>query len=98
MNAKHSLNHGQSNTGDGLESKPDVIQKSRKTKSLDFSIKGEGRFCTLYLLRPLTPAAFEWVEEHLPEDRMKFSGAVVVEHRYVADIVRGAMADGLEVR
>jgi hypothetical protein len=29
---------------------------------------------------------------------MKFGGAVVVEHRYIVDIVHGAQADGLVVR
>jgi hypothetical protein len=32
MNGKHSSNHGQRNAGNGLEGKPDVIQKS-ETKS-----------------------------------------------------------------
>ena len=53
---------------------------------------------TIYLLRPISPAAFFWIEEHLPEDHLTFAGSVVVEHRYIADIVRGAIADGLVVR
>ncbi len=53
---------------------------------------------TIFLLTPLTPAANSWIDEHLPEDRMTFAGAVVVEHRYIADIVRGAIADGLAVK
>jgi hypothetical protein len=35
--------------------------------------------------------------EHLPENRTTFGSAVVVEHRYIADIVGGIRADGLEV-
>ena len=98
MNAKHSLNHGSHNGRDGLESRPGVIQKSRKTESPDFSIEGEGRFCTVYLLRPLTPAAFDWIEEHIPEDAQRLGNAVAVEHRYISDIVAGIQGDGLEVR
>ena len=54
--------------------------------------------CTLYLLRPLTRAAHDWVDDHLPEDAMDWCGAIVVEHRDISDIVRGAIGDGLVVR
>jgi len=93
-----SSNHGQRKAGDGLESRPDVIQESRKTISPDFSIEGEGRFCTVYLLRPLTPAAFEWVEQYLPQDAQRLGNAVAVEHRYIAEIVAGIQNDGLAVQ
>jgi hypothetical protein len=93
---KHSSNHGQRNAGNGLESRPDVIQKSSRTRSSpDFSIEGEGRFCTVYLLRPLTPAAFAWVEEHIPEDAQRLGTAIAVEHRYIGPIAEGIVADGL---
>ena len=52
---------------------------------------------TIFLLRPLTPAAESWVEEFLPEDRMTFGSAVVIESRYIADIVHGIQNDGLAV-
>jgi len=70
--------------------------KSPNTQA-DFSIEGEGHFCTVYLLRPLTPAAFEWVEEHIPEDAPRLGNAVAVEHRYITDIVAGIQGDGLAV-
>ena len=60
----------------------------------DFIVENHG---TIFLLQPLTPAATSWIQENLPEDHMTFGSAVVVEHRYIADIVRGAIADGLEV-
>jgi hypothetical protein len=63
----------------------------------DFSIEGEGRFCGVYLLRPLTPAAFEWIENHIPEDAQRLGNAIAVEHRYIADIVAGIQGDGLAV-
>ena len=53
---------------------------------------------TIFLLTPLTPAANSWVNENLPEDRLTFGGAVCVEHRYIAEIVRGAIADGFQVK
>ena len=37
--------------------------------------------------QPGTDAARSWVEEFLPEDRMEFAGAVVVEHRYIGSLV-----------
>jgi len=62
MNAKqyHSSNHGSARR-DGLESRPDVIQKSRKTTP-DFSIRDEG---SIVLLTPLSPSVHEFVEERI---------------------------------
>jgi hypothetical protein len=91
---KPSLNHGSARR-DGLEGKPDVIRNSRKASAPDFSIEGEGRFCTVYLLRPLTPVAFAWVEEHIPEDAQRLGNAIAVEHSYIGPIAEGILADGL---
>ena len=52
---------------------------------------------SIFLLVAVTPAGEEWIGEHIPEDAMHFGGGVVVEHRYIADIVNGAMSDGLAV-
>jgi hypothetical protein len=60
----------------------------------DFEVHNEG---SIFLLQPLTPPAQEWIAEHLPENHTAFGSAVVVEHRYIADIVQGIRADGLEV-
>lgn len=68
---------------------------SPTTNDPDFLVENHG---TVYLLRALTPAAKSWIEENLSEDRQTFGSATVVEHRYIADIVRGAQADGLVVR
>lgn len=62
---------------------------------IDFEVSGGG---TVYLLHPLTRAAHAWVEEHLPTDAMRLGDAVVVEHRYIRDIVGGVVRDGLAVR
>jgi hypothetical protein len=64
----------------------------------DFAIKHEGRFCTVYLLRPLTPAAFEWIDEHIPENAQRLGNAVAVEHRYIGPVAGHIVADGLRVR
>ena len=62
---------------------------------MDFTVSNEG---SIFILRPISEAAKVWVEEHLPEERQYFGGGVVVEHRYIADIVAGIQADGLEVQ
>jgi len=62
---------------------------------IGFEVSGGG---TVYLFKPLTPAARAWVDEHLPTDATWWCGAVVVEHRYMGSIVVGAIDDGLVVR
>jgi hypothetical protein len=52
---------------------------------------------SIFLLRPVSPAAFVWIEEHLPPDRITFGNAVVVEPRYVWAILAGLQDDGLAV-
>jgi hypothetical protein len=60
----------------------------------DLLVHGGG---TVYLLRPVSPAGAAWVDLHIPDDATWFSGAVAVEHRYIRDIIIGAVADGLRV-
>lgn len=60
----------------------------------DFTVENHG---SLFLLRQNTDEAEQWVEEHIPEDAMTMGNAVVVEHRYIADIVVGIQNDGLTV-
>lgn len=52
---------------------------------------------SIWLLTPLTPAGEDWIDEHIPKDAQTFGGSIVVEHRYIADIIAGARNDGLEV-
>lgn len=67
---------------------------AKKTQKPDAEVQNEG---SIFLLRPLSENAKQWVNEHLPEDRQTFGNAVVVEHRYIEDIVAGMQADGLTV-
>ena len=60
----------------------------------DFFVENHG---SIFLLRPVTPAAFAWVSEHIPEEAQFFGEAVCVEHRYIAEIVEGIRESGLEV-
>jgi hypothetical protein len=63
----------------------------------DFAVESHG---SIFLLKPLTPSAITWVEEHIGQDNgyQPHFPAVVVEHRYIADIVAGIQNDGLAVR
>lgn len=60
---------------------------------MDFTIENHG---SLFLLRPESDQAREWVAENV-EDAMRFGHAVVIEPRYVEGIVEGILADGLTV-
>ena len=46
----------------------------------------------------MSQAAENWIEEYLPEDRMYFGDAVVVEPRYILNIVFGMKDAGLMLR
>jgi hypothetical protein len=50
---------------------------------------------TVHLVRPLSEAALDWLEEHT--GGAWFGGALVVEHRYVADLVAGMRDAGFVV-
>lgn len=53
---------------------------------------------SIVIFLPTSDAGREWVAENIASDAMRWAGGVVVEHRYIADIVDGAINDGLEVR
>jgi hypothetical protein len=61
----------------------------------DFEVSKHG---TIFIFTPLTPAARDWVAEFLSQDARRWAGGVVIEHRYISDVVIGAQRDGLMVR
>lgn len=62
----------------------------------DFLITDHGSIVTF---KPLTDEAQGWIEEHLVGDDIQwFGGAVVVEPRYVEDIVHGIIMDDLNIK
>jgi hypothetical protein len=60
----------------------------------DFRVSNHG---SIALLIPRSEAARIWVDEHLPADRMTWGEGVVVEPRYLQNIVDGVEADGYTV-
>jgi hypothetical protein len=73
-----------------------VASGSSPTQAPDFQVENHG---SIFLLIPQTPAARVWIDDHIGKDNgyQPHYPTVVVEHRYIADIVRGIQNDGLEV-
>jgi len=61
----------------------------------DLSVTNHG---SLFLLTPTSMRGGDWINEHIPEDAMTWGISIVVEHRYITDIIQGAINDGLEVQ
>jgi hypothetical protein len=77
-----------------MSSHSDSFAASGSSPQPDFISENHG---SIFLLRPISPASFAWIEEHLPPDRLIFGNAVVVEPRYVWAILDGLQEDGLTV-
>ena len=60
----------------------------------DFLVENHG---SIFLFRMNTPAAAEWVSQNVQDDAQFFRDALVVEHRYAADLAAGIREHGLEV-
>ena len=65
--------------------------------STDFLLENHG---SIFLLRPQTTSARLWVDENIGHYNgyQPYYPTVVVEHRYIANIVEGIENDGLAVR
>ena len=63
----------------------------------DFVLENHG---SIFLLKPLTPSATSWIEEHIGQDngfQPNYPHAIVIEPRYVAPILEGIQNEDLEV-
>ena len=58
----------------------------------DFRSENHG---SVFLLCPVSPASFDWIESHLPPDRITFGNAVAVDHRCIWPILAALQDDGL---
>lgn len=66
-----------------------------KTRVPDLRVRNEGTIC---LLTPVSDAGRAWCAEHIPQDAIRWGQeSIVVERRFMDDIVIGATNDGLEV-
>ena len=62
----------------------------------DFLAENHG---SIFLLRPQNEQAIAWVHEHIGSGNgfQPYWPTVVIEHRYVADILEGIQNDGLVI-
>ena len=61
----------------------------------DFHISDHG---TVILIRPVSEAAHQWVEENVVVEPWQwFGGALGVDHRFARDLLDGIAAAGFEI-
>ncbi len=79
-----------------MSSHSDSFVASGNSPTVDFLCENHG---SIFLLRPLTPSATSWLEEHIGQDNgfQPYWPTCVVEHRFIADIVAGIQSDGMAV-
>ena len=74
---------------------PGETQGEGPVSGIDLQVQNHGSLC---ILKPLTTAGQDWLDENVGDDEtMTWAGGIVCEPRYVADIVEGAVCDGLQV-
>lgn len=62
--------------------------------SRDFTIEAHG---SLFLLIPHTQEARELVAEKIVDDPLTWAGGIVVEQRYIIDLVTGLREEGFRI-
>jgi len=60
----------------------------------DFTLSDQG---SIFILTPIGEAGTDWLAENIGDDAMYLGTGLVIEHRYVSDIVEGIQNDGLTV-
>ncbi len=65
------------------------------TRQIDFWVLVQG---TIALVKPLTRGASEWISEHGPHQSQWLGPALILEHRYIAELLNRMVEDGLQVR
>lgn len=69
--------------------------------SVDFTIEWEDVNApfgpSVYLVRPHTDGAREWLTARVPEDAQWLGGALAVEHRFIQEIHDGIVEAGMRV-
>ena len=68
-------------------------QEVQVVRRFDFVVRDEG---TIWLFTPLTPSALQFLSEHIQDDAQYFGDSLIVEHRYVEDLLLGLSEHGLE--
>jgi len=79
---------GSSNNSDDFGPAGDNVDKLPP----DIVVRCEG---AIFLFEPLTVAAKQWIDENVQADARWFGNALVVEHRYAADLAAAMREHGL---
>ena len=80
-----------------MSSHNDSFVASGSSPTPDFLCENHG---SIFLLCPQNEQAIAWVDEHIGSENgfQPYWPTVVVEHRYISDVVQGIRNDGLAVR
>jgi hypothetical protein len=60
----------------------------------DFTVENHG---TLFIIQPMNTAAMEHLRANVDEEAQWWAGGLVVEHRYIENLVAALRAAGWEV-
>ena len=74
---------------------PGPVPRTSSAPAPDFLLSNHG---SIVLLEPQSDSAVAWIDDNLDQDHMLFGAAVVIEPRYVSEIVAGIQRDGLVLR
>jgi hypothetical protein len=74
----------------------DSFVASGSSPTPDFELQNHG---SIFLLIPQSPSARLWIDDHIGKQNgyQPQYPTIIIEHRYVADIVAGIQGDGLAV-
>ena len=80
-----------------MSSHNDSFVASGSSPTVDFLCENHG---SIFLLRPLTPSATSWLEEHIGQDNgfQPYWPTCVIEPHYIWPILEGIQNDGLAVQ
>jgi hypothetical protein len=78
----------------GAKMQTDSFVASGSSPTPDFELQNHG---SIFLLIPQSTSARIWIDDHIGKGNgyQPHYPTVVIEHRYIADIVEGIVADGL---
>ena len=51
----------------------------------------------VYLLKPLTYLAQNWIDNFIEPTATYFDSGVIIEHRYIHSVIKAMIRDGLKV-
>ena len=76
-----------------MNSVNETRQEVQAVRRIDFIVRDEG---TVWLFTPLTPAALQFLSEHIQENARYFGDSLAVEHRCVEEFLHGLRKHGLK--